>query len=70
MIELYWYSLLRAGLLVAFDMEFCVFLDPEKHIKVDSHFAGDRLVGEQEVELELENVADFLMVSTGSRYRS
>ena len=47
-----------------------MFLDPEKHIKVDSHFAGDRLVGEQEVELELENVADFLMVSTGSRYRS
>ena len=41
-----------------------VFLDPAKRFKVDSHFDGKRLVGEQEVELELEHVADFLTVSS------
>ena len=44
-----------------------MFLDPAKHVKVDSHFAGNRLVGEHEVELELEHVADVLTVSTNER---
>ena len=44
-------------------LNFQMFLDPARHIKVDSRFAGGRLVGVQEVELELEHVADFLTVS-------
>jgi hypothetical protein len=39
-------------------------MNPAKRLKVDSTFGGgERLHGEQEVELELEQVADFLKVS-------
>jgi hypothetical protein len=39
-------------------------MNPGKLLKVDSSFGrGERLHGEQEVELELEQVADFLKVS-------
>jgi hypothetical protein len=40
-------------------------MNPGKRLKVDSSFGrGERLHGEQEVELELEQVADFLKVSS------
>jgi hypothetical protein len=39
-------------------------MNPAKRLKVDSSFGGgERLHGEQEVEMELEQVADFLKVS-------
>ena len=38
-------------------------MNPGKRVKIDSNFGrGERLYGEQEVELELELVADFLKV--------
>jgi hypothetical protein len=38
-------------------------MNPGKRVKIDSSFGrGDRLQGEQEVELELEFIADFLKV--------
>ena len=47
---------------------FEAFLNPGKRLKVDSSFGrGERLHGEQEVELELEQVADFLKVRTGAQ---
>jgi hypothetical protein len=40
-------------------------MNPAKRLKVDSSFGGgERLHGEQEVEKELEQVADFLKVSS------